>query len=89
MHQMGPQFGNCQVETDSPVESPGDKLAKDLAALKEMVEQQQLMMNALLQSTMGPTRGDRARPPSENREVGVGRMLGNLQIRLVWLNLDH
>ena len=42
------------------------RLAKDFAALKEMVEQQQLMISALWQGTMGPSRGDGAMTPSEN-----------------------
>ena len=48
-HQMGRQFGNCLLEADPHVESPGEDLAKDVAALKEMVHQQQLMISALLQ----------------------------------------
>ena len=65
-HQMGQQFGNCLLEADPHVETPGEDLAKDVAALKEMVHQQQLMISALLQGPMGPNRGGSAMTPSEN-----------------------
>ena len=67
------------------METPGKGLAKDVAALKKMVHQQQLMISALLQGPMGPSRGGSAMTPSENSGGRSWENVDALQLRLIWL----
>ena len=67
-HQMGPQFGNGLMETDSRGEVSVGTLANDVAALKEMVQQQHLMINAWLAGTRASGRADNARAPNGTGE---------------------